>query len=77
MPIKHNNYTKFKNCPNDNNILEEKELEKSNIIVHQCPYCGGIWMDRINTERLFHSAKKSDVFIRYLAKILNIEITEI
>lgn len=64
-------------CPNDKIPLESSELDGTGIIVHKCSFCGGIWMDRINIERLFHSSKKSSVLLTYLAKILNIEISEI
>jgi len=63
-------------CPNDRILLETIELGHTGIIVNKCSYCGGIWIDRINVERLFHSSKKSEVLLTYLAKILNIEISE-
>jgi len=64
-------------CPNDRILLESVELDGTGIIVNKCSYCGGIWIDRINVERLFHSSKKSEVLLTYLAKILNIEISEL
>ena len=64
-------------CPNDRILLEVIEIDKSGIVIHKCSFCGGIWIDRINTERLFHSSKKSEILLTYLAKILNIEISEI
>lgn len=64
-------------CPNDRFLLESSELDKTGIIVHKCSFCGGIWIDRINVERLFHSSKKAEALLAYLAKILNIEISEI
>lgn len=64
-------------CPNDRILLETIELDRTGIIVNKCSFCGGIWIDRINLERLFHSSKKSEVLLTYLAKILNIEISEL
>ena len=64
-------------CPNDRILLETIELDNTGIIINKCSFCGGIWIDRINIERLFHSSKKSEILLAYLAKILNIEISEI
>ncbi len=64
-------------CPNDGILLDEVEIDKKGIIIKKCPFCGGIWIDRGNLEKLFHSSKNSQSFIVYLAKILNIKITEI
>lgn len=64
-------------CPNDRILLETLELDHTGIIISKCSFCGGIWIDRINIERLFHSSKKTEVLLTYLAKILNIEISEI
>lgn len=64
-------------CPNDKTLLEAKELDKAGIIINKCSFCGGIWIDRISTERLFQSSKKAETLLVYLAKILNIEISEI
>ena len=64
-------------CPNDRILLETLELDETGIIINKCSFCGGIWIDRINLERLFHSSKKAEILLTYLAKILNIEISEI
>jgi len=64
-------------CPNDRILLEKFELDATGIIINKCSFCGGIWIDRINLERLFQSSKKSEVLLTYLARILNIEISEI
>jgi len=64
-------------CPNDRILLEVFEIDKSGIIIHKCSFCGGIWIDRINLERLFQSSKKASILLVYLAKILNIEVSEI
>jgi hypothetical protein len=64
-------------CPNDRILLETLELDNTGIIINKCSFCGGIWIDRITVERLFHSSKKAEVLLIYLAKILNIEISEI
>jgi len=64
-------------CPNDRILLETFELDGTGIVINKCSFCGGIWIDRINLERLFHSSKKSEILLTYLAKILNIEISEI
>lgn len=64
-------------CPNDRVLLDTCELDDTGIVIKKCSFCGGIWIDRINIERLFHSSKQSDMLLTYLAKILNIEITEI
>ena len=64
-------------CPNDRILLETLELDETGIIISKCSFCGGIWIDRINLERLFHSSKKAEILLTYLAKILNIEISEI
>lgn len=64
-------------CPKDKITLESFELDQSGIIINKCSYCGGIWIDRISIERLFHSSKKTEILLVYLAKILNIEISEI
>lgn len=64
-------------CPNDRILLDTYKLNDTGIVIKKCSYCGGIWIDRINLERLFHSSKQSNMLLSYLAKILNIEITEI
>ncbi len=64
-------------CPNDKVTMETIELDESGIIINKCSFCGGIWIDRINIERLFTSSKGTKSLLVYLAKILNIEISEI
>lgn len=61
-------------CPADGKKLENLEIDKTGIYVYKCPYCGGIWLNRSDMERLINSAEKSNKLVKYLSKILNINI---
>ena len=61
-------------CPADGKSLEKIEIDKTGILVYRCPYCGGIWVNRSDMERLLHSVEKSNKLVKYLSKIFNIKI---
>lgn len=61
-------------CPYDKRKLDKVEIDDTGIYVYKCDFCGGIWLNRTNSEKLFHSAKKSDKLMKYLSKIFNINI---
>ncbi|HSA06091.1 MAG TPA: zf-TFIIB domain-containing protein [Candidatus Gastranaerophilales bacterium] len=60
-------------CPADGNGLEKVEIDDTGIFVYKCVYCGGIWINRRDMEKLLHSSEKSDKLVKYIAKILNIK----
>ncbi len=61
-------------CPADGKGLEKIEIDGTGIFIYKCTYCGGIWLNRSDMERLLNSVDKSDKLIRYLSKIFNIKI---
>ena len=61
-------------CPGDGEKLEKIEVDETGIFVYKCSFCGGIWINRKNAEKLFQSVEKSNKLIKYLAKIFNIKI---
>jgi|GEM_PF-2813282 len=61
-------------CPADGKSLEKIEIDKTGISVYRCTYCGGIWLNRSDMERLLQSSEKSNKLVKYLSKIFNINI---
>ena len=61
-------------CPADGKTLERLEIDDTGILVYKCTFCGGVWINRSDMERLLHSSEKSNKLIKYFAKILNIKI---
>jgi len=61
-------------CPADGKDLERIEIDATGIFVYKCTYCGGIWLNRSDVEKLFQSTEKSNKLIKYLADIFNIKI---
>ena len=50
-------------CPYHGTTLEKIEIDSTGIFVQKCTVCGGIWLSRPDTEKLFHSVKKSDLLL--------------
>jgi hypothetical protein len=61
-------------CPSDGKPLEKVEIEGTGVSVHKCSFCGGIWIDRGDMERLIHSVNRTDKLVKYLSKLFNINI---
>ncbi len=61
-------------CPADGKSLERIEIDNTGIFVFKCTYCGGIWLNRSDMERLISSSEKSNKLVKYLSKIFNIRI---
>ena len=66
----------FRTCPKDLNKLIQRKLD-ADVIIEICPICSGIWIDRLNLEKLFHHIEKKENFLKFLSRCLSIEISEI
>lgn len=61
-------------CPCGGGELEMLEIEETGILVYNCPNCGGLWIKRVEAEKLFQSNSAAGKLVRHFSKIFNIQI---
>lgn len=64
----------WKKCPKDGVDLVSEQVDNTDVVIDKCLMCGGVWFDHRDLEKLFQSGKKSNKFLDFLSKSLNIKI---
>lgn len=64
----------WKKCPKDGVDLVSEQVDSTDVVIDKCLVCGGVWFDHSDLEKLFQSGKKSNKFLEFLSKSLNIKI---